>query len=102
MTPTPKPMDARRTDAMRQAVASGDWHAVSRLWDAYTAGILEEIRRGTCTRARLSQAGEFLDWTKRVALCARAQAQHRLNTIHAARQYGTQPSRPPSSLRTSL
>jgi hypothetical protein len=50
----------------------------------------------------MSEAREFLDWAKRVALCARAQAQQRLITIHAARQYGSQPSRPLSSLRKSM
>jgi hypothetical protein len=95
-------MNPGRTDDMRTAVASGDWHAVLRLWDIYAAGIHQELAQGTCTRARLSEAGEFLDWAKRVALCARAQAQNRLNTIHAARQYDPQPSRPLPSLRTSL
>ena len=95
-------MDTARTDDLRRAVASGDWHAVSRLWDSYAAGILEEIGRGTCTRARLSEAGEFLAWAKRVALCARAHAQYRLNTMHAARQYAPQPSDRPSSIRKSF
>ena len=95
-------MDTGRTDDMRRAVASGDWHSVLRLWDVYAAGILEELGRGTCTRARMAEAREFLEWTKRVAFCARAQAQHRLNAIHAAQQYRPQPSPPASSVRTSL
>jgi hypothetical protein len=95
-------MDTGHTDDMRKAVASGDWHAVSRLWDAYTAGILEEISFRTCTQARMSEAGEFLNWARRVALCARAQAQNRLNTIHAARQYDPRPSQPFPSVRASL
>jgi hypothetical protein len=95
-------MDTNRTDDMRDAVASGDWRAVLRLWEGYAAGILEEIGHGTCTRARMSEAGEFLDWARRVALCARAQAQNRLNTIHAARQYDPRPSRPFPSVRASL
>jgi hypothetical protein len=95
-------MNTGRTDDMRRAVASGDWLAVLRLWDVYAAGIQEELAQGTCTRARLAEAQEFLDWAMRVALCARAQAQNRLNTIHAASQYCPQPSRPLSSLRTSL
>jgi hypothetical protein len=87
---------------MRRAVASGDWHSVLRLWDVYAAGILEEIGRGTCTPARMAEAREFLEWTERVALCARAQAQHRINAIHAARQYGPPSSPPGSSVHTSL
>jgi hypothetical protein len=94
-------MDSGRTGEMRKAVAAGEWQAVLRLWQTYAGGIHEEIRRGTCTRARLAEAGEFLEWAKRVALCARAQAQHRLDAIHAARQYGPD-SRPVSSLQTSL
>ncbi len=95
-------MDTRSTDEMRRAVAAGEWHAVLRLWDVYAAGILEEIDRGTCTPARMSEAREFLDWTKRVALCARAQAQQRLDAIHAAKQYGPQPSPPRSSVRMRM
>jgi len=95
-------MNTARTDEMRNAVAAGDWQAVLRLWDAYAAGILDEIGRGACTPARLSEAREFLDWAKRVALCARAQTQQRLDAIHAVRQYDAQPARPRSSLRASL
>ena len=95
-------MDTSRTDDMRRAVASGDWHAVLRLWDEYAGGIREELAQKTCTQARLSEAREFLDWTKRVALCARAQAQHRLNSIHAARQYDPPPSQPRSFLQERL
>lgn len=95
-------MSAERTSEMRNAVAAGDWPAVLRLWDVYAGGIREELGRGTCTQARLTEAREFLDWAERVALCARAQAQNRLNTIHVARQYDPEPSRRPPSLRTSL
>jgi hypothetical protein len=95
-------MDTPRTDEMRRAVASGEWPAVLRLWEVYAAGIREEIGRGACTPARMAEAQGFLDWARRVVLCARAQAQTRLNAIHVARQYGPSPSRPPSSLRTSL
>jgi hypothetical protein len=95
-------MDTGRTDEMRQAVAAGDWAAVLRLWESYAAGILDEISRGACTRARMAEAGEFLDWAKRVALCSRAQAQNRLNAIHAARQYGPEPIPLRPSFRKSL
>jgi len=95
-------MNTQRTDDMRKAVVSGEWPAVLRLWDVYTAGILEEIGRGTCSPARMTEAREFLDWAKRFVLCARAQAQYRLDAIHAARQYSPQPSRLLSSLQTRL
>lgn len=95
-------MDSGRTDDMRRAVAAGDWPAVLRLWEVYSADILEEIGRGACTPARMSEAREFLEWAKRVAWCARAQAQQRLDAIHAAKQYGPQPSPPRSSVRMRM
>jgi hypothetical protein len=95
-------MESGRTDDMCKAVASGDWPAVLRYWEAYAAAILEEIGRGACTRERMREAHDFLEWTKRVALCARAQKQQQLNAIHAAQRYVTPPSLPASSLRTSL
>ena len=95
-------MGAGRTSEMRKAVAAGDWPAVLRLWEAYAAGILEEIGRGTCTRARLAEAREFLDWAQRVVLCSRAQAQNQLNRIHAAQQYCPQAAPPRCSLRANL
>ena len=91
-------MDTPRTGQIRTAVASGDW----RLWGVYAAGIREEIGRGACSQARMAEARELLDWAGRVVLCARARTQNRLNTIFVAKQYGPSPSRPPSSLRTSL
>jgi hypothetical protein len=95
-------MGAGHIDEMRKAVAAGDWPAVLRLWESYAAGILDEIGRGTCTRARMAEAGAFLDWAKRVALCARAHAQTRLDRIHAATQYDSRPAPPRPSVHTSL
>jgi hypothetical protein len=95
-------MDSGRTDSIRRAVAAGDWPAVLRLWEPYAADILDEIRRGTCTHARMAEAGELLNWAKRVAWCARAHAQNRLDTIHAARQYGPEPVPTHAFLRKSL
>jgi hypothetical protein len=95
-------MNNGHIDNMQKAVASGDWPAVLRLWDVYAGGIRTEIGRGTCTPARMAEAREFLEWAKRIALCARAQAQNRLNAIHAARQYSPQRLPPPPLLRTSL
>jgi hypothetical protein len=95
-------MSIERTDNMRKAVASGDWPAALRLWESYAAGILDEIGRGACTHQRMAEAREFLEWTRRVAMCARAQNQQRLNAIHAARQYGASSSLSGPSMRTSL
>ena len=95
-------MGSSRTDPLRQAVASGDFACVLRLWEEYAAAIREEIARGICTQARMAEAGEFLDWARRAVLCNRAQAQNQLNTIHAARQYGSSPTRSPSLVRANL
>jgi hypothetical protein len=95
-------MDTRRADHLRKAMASGDYRNALRLWDEYAAGIRQEISAGTCTVARMAEAREFLDWARRVVLCARAQAQNRLNAIHVAQQYGPASSPPASFLRTSL
>lgn len=95
-------MNTARTDEMRQAVASGDWPAVLRLWDAYANGIRDEIGREVCTLVRLSEAREFLDWAQRVALCDRTQVQQRLNAIHAASQYDPQPTPHRASLLARL
>jgi hypothetical protein len=95
-------MDTDRTSQLRKAIASGDFGRALRLWDDYAAGIRREIGCGTCTAARMAEAREFLDWARRVVLCARAHAQNRLNAIHVARQYGPAPSRPASLFRTSL
>jgi hypothetical protein len=95
-------MDTGRTNQIRRAVAAGDYPGALRLWDDYAAGIRQAICRGTCTKARMAEAREFLDWARRVVLCARAQAQNRLNAIHVAQQYGSAPSRPASFLHASL
>jgi hypothetical protein len=95
-------MDTQRTDDLRIAMAAGDYACALRLWDEYAAGIRQEISGGTCTAARMAEARDFLDWARRVVLCARAQAQNQLNAIHVAKQYGPDPSPPTSFLRTSL
>jgi hypothetical protein len=95
-------MSACHTGEMRTAVAAGEWPAVLRLWETYASGILEEVGRGTCTRVRMAEAREFLEWAKRMALCERAQNQRRLNAIHAVERYRQQPSAPAPSVRTSL
>ena len=95
-------MNTGRTDELRKAVVSGEWPAVVRLWEAYAAGIREEIGCGTCSSARMAEAREFLDWAQRVVLCARAQAQNRLDAIHVTRQYDPAPSRQSSLLLKRL
>jgi hypothetical protein len=95
-------MTTESTDHIRRAVVAEDWQTALRLWGDYTAGILAEIRRGTCTTARMTEARDFLEWARRVVLCARAQTQHRLDAIHVAKQYGPAPSRATRFLIASL
>jgi hypothetical protein len=91
-----------RTDPIRQAVASGEFQRAALLWNEYAAGIREEIGRGTCTQARMAEAGELLEWSCGVALCERAHARSQLDTIWVASQYGPADSPTPSCFRASL
>jgi len=81
-------MDDQRTNSTRQAVASGEFHRATLLWNEYAAGIREEIGRGACTRARMAEAGELVEWSRRMVLCDRAHVQGQLTTIWVASQYG--------------
>jgi hypothetical protein len=95
-------MDTRCTDHIRRSVASGEYQNALRLWNDYAVTIRDALCRGVCTQDRMAEARDFLEWARRAVLCARAQAQNRLNAIHVANQYGSAPSRPPSFLRTNL
>ncbi|MBZ5621886.1 MAG: hypothetical protein LAQ69_24645 [Acidobacteriia bacterium] len=81
-------MKNQRTDPIRQAVAAGEFHRATLLWNEYAAGIREEIGRGACTEARMAEAGELLEWSRGVALCDRAHAQSQLTSMRVAAQYG--------------
>ena len=87
-------MGHQRTVTIREAIASGAFHRAALLWNEYAAGIRDEIDRGTCTAARMAEAGELLEWSREVVLCERARAQAQINTIWVAGQYG--PGEPPS------
>ena len=80
-------MDHPRTDPIRQAVSAGEFQRATLLWHEYVAGILEELHRGTCTQARMAEAGELVEWSRGVVLCERAHAQSQLNTVWVAAQY---------------
>jgi hypothetical protein len=95
-------MDSQRTDPIRQAVASGEYQRATLLWNEYVAGIREEIGRGTCTRARMEETAQLVEWSRRVVLCNRARAQGQLTTIWVASQYGPADPPPPCRVRASL
>jgi hypothetical protein len=95
-------MDNQRTNPIRQAVASGEFHRAAMLWNEYVNETREEINRGTCTQARMAETAELVEWSRRVALCDRAHAQGQLTTIWVASQYGPADLPQASYFRASL
>jgi hypothetical protein len=82
-------MDKTLVEQFRDSVSSNEFERASRLWNQYAAERLLEARRGCGDR--LSEMRELMEWTRTVAVCARAQALHTLRTrlteIHAAGTY---------------
>ena len=95
-------MDHQGTDPIRQAIAAGEFQRAMLLWNEYVAAILEEIRQGTCTQARMIEASELLEWACNVVQCDRAHAQSQLNTIWAASQYDPSGSTADTLVRVTL
>jgi hypothetical protein len=95
-------MGRQNTDPIRHAVASGEFHRATLLWNEYVAEVLEEINRGTCTQARMAETAELVEWSRGVVLCDRAHAQSQITTMWVASQYGPADSPPASCFRTSL
>jgi hypothetical protein len=95
-------MDNQHIDPIRRAVASGEFHQATLLWNEYVVEIREEIGRGTCTQARMTETAELVEWSRGVVLCDRAHAQGQLTTIWVASQYGPADSPPPSCLWASV
>lgn len=83
-------MDEPLAERFRKAVSSGEFHRGSELWNAYAAERLTEAQHG-CGE-KLPEMRELMEWTRRVVLCARAQALRKLRTrlteVHAAGAYG--------------
>jgi hypothetical protein len=90
-------MPTPTTDAIRQAVASGEFPLAERLWSNYMLRLMEELRRGALTEGHLREARELVDWSRLVVLCMRTRAQARLGSLHIAGAYGSAP--PPNSPR---
>jgi hypothetical protein len=80
-------------ERFREAVAAGEFARAEHLWNGYAAGRLEEARRGCGDR--LPEMRELIEWTRRTALCWRAQALHklkaRLTAAYAAGVYRGSP-----------
>jgi hypothetical protein len=73
---------------IRKAGASGEFAKVRRLWEEYGDTFRADRLRGPLPRSRLAEARELYEWTRMVALCARARARDRLNQIAVAQKYG--------------
>lgn len=86
-----KMVDDSLTGPIRAAVASGDLQQAQLLWDGYMAQLSQEVSQGSLSQARLTEAGELVEWSRRVLLCARAHAQDSLNSMHVAGQYDDPP-----------
>jgi len=98
MTPTDNPMVGRIRDAM----ASGEYQRAHLLWNEYATQLLEDARRGQLSEARFREAGELVKWSRRVVLCARAQAQNRIRSFQVAQEYTAQTPTQPRFLQTRL
>jgi len=81
-------------DAIRQAMATGQYELAERLWNGYMARLQEELQRGSLTQASLDDAREILEWSRLTMACARARAQSRLGSLHIAGAYDYAPPAP--------
>jgi hypothetical protein len=88
------------TQQIRATVASGEFLKARLLWAEYGRQFRADIERGPLPQTRLAEARELYEWTRMVALCARAHAQAKLNQIAVARKYGSQ-EKPPQTTRVA-
>jgi hypothetical protein len=76
---------------IRSAVSAGHLDQASALWETYASQVVDEIRGGVCSRERLAQMRELIEWTRGVTASGRAQAQRRLDIrvtgLHVAAAY---------------
>jgi len=87
-------MQNASNDAIRQAMASGQFQLAERLWNGYMTRLKEELRRGSLTQDAVDEAGELLRWSRTTVLCIRAHAQARLGSLRIAGAYGNAPQTP--------
>ena len=77
------------SQAIRNAIASGEIQKASALWSDYAAVLQQELRNGSFTARRLEEIRDLVEWSRVNVICARAHAQSGLNRMHAALQYCT-------------
>ena len=80
-------MPPRALESIRQAVNSGEFGRAQVLWKECAAGLAADLSNGCLTEARLKEVREMVEWSRMVALGARAHLQDRLNSLHVARKY---------------
>jgi hypothetical protein len=95
-------MNSAQNAAIRRAVARGEFLRVVTLWNEYAGRLQGEISRGDCTPARMEEARELVEWSRRTVALARAHAQPRLDALRVAEQYLQRAPRSAALLRTSL
>ncbi len=83
-------------DAIRKAVASGEFKAALALWQAYATRLAEQARRGQLTGSTVTELGELLRWVKTVTMMARAhgfeEIGHERDACGVARAYSHVPA----------
>jgi len=85
-------MDNPPQSCIREAVASGEFKRAQDLWEAYVVQLVEQLRQGSFSAAKLAQIRDLMEWSRSAALCARLHAQDRLNSLLVAAEYGNTPS----------
>jgi hypothetical protein len=95
--PAPDP----RTEPIRRAVASGEFHKAQALWEENARQLRQALRNGTFSKEKLAETRELAEWCRITAMCARAHAQARLNRIAVARRYAPSSGQPASRISAS-
>lgn len=84
-------MEDELTSRIRAAIAAEDYEEALRLWNRYAGHLREKLAQGTPAAGAFSEAGELVEWSRTVLLCARAHIGDRLRNAHAARAYENKP-----------
>ena len=77
-------MEPALPNAIRNAIASGEFSRALRLWEEYAATLAEMARRGSLTENSLQEAGHLVQLARTSALMARAHGLDALANRRAA------------------
>ena len=91
-----------RVQAIRKAVASGEFRRALALWTAHVQHLQESIGRGEVHPARLAELRDLVNWAVEVAMCSRAHLQNELASLSVASQIQPPESEARASVRRSL